>query len=86
MATILKKSIIQTEQIAPIQQLGATLGGGNGQVLTVNSICVKTKEEPMPKGYHHPQLTKTFFIKHFDDEVQTQGILNVNQNQGNLNE
>ncbi len=40
----------------------------------------------MPKGYHHPQLTKAFFIKHFDDEVQTQGILNVNQNQGNLNE
>lgn len=24
---------------------------------------------------HNPQLTKTFFIKYFDDEVQTQGIL-----------
>lgn len=34
---------------------------------TVEFIRINTK---------NPQLTKTFFVKYFDDEVQTQGILN----------
>ena len=26
------------------------------------------------KNHKNPQLTKTFFIKYFDDEIQTQGL------------
>lgn len=33
------------------------------------------------KNLKNPKLTKTFFIKHFEDEVQTQGILKVNGQQ-----
>ena len=33
------------------------------------------KEEFVRKNPKHPKLTKTFFIKYFEDEEQTQGIL-----------
>ena len=36
------------------------------------------EEEYVRVNTHNPQFTKTFFIKFFDEEVQTQGILNSN--------